>query len=99
MIGMLSEFDDLFSSRGLVVTAPQLKQTLSESELVELVPKFDGWIIGDDPATLRVFQAGRQGRLRAAVKWGVGVDNVDFRSAQTLGIAIANTPGLFAAEV
>jgi D-3-phosphoglycerate dehydrogenase len=74
-------------------------QTLAEAELLELVPRFDGWIIGDDPATAAVFEAGVRGRLRAAVKWGVGVDNVDFAAARRLGLPIANTPGMFGAEV
>ena len=74
-------------------------QTLSEAELLELVPECDGWIIGDDPATREVFTAGKAGSLKAAVKWGVGVDNVDFESARELGIAIANTPGMFGKEV
>ncbi|MCS7010095.1 MAG: phosphoglycerate dehydrogenase, partial [Anaerolineales bacterium] len=74
-------------------------QTLSEDQLVHLLPGFDGWIIGDDPATKRVLEAGRGGRLKAAVKWGVGIDNVDVRAAQELGIHIANTPNMFGEEV
>ena len=72
---------------------------MSEEELIELLPQFDGWIIGDDPATRRVFEAGKRGNLKAAVKWGVGVDNVDFEAAKDLGIPITNTPGMFGAEV
>jgi D-3-phosphoglycerate dehydrogenase len=33
------------------------------------------------------------------VKWGVGVDNVDFQACERLGIPIENTPGMFGAEV
>jgi D-3-phosphoglycerate dehydrogenase len=63
------------------------------------VPLHDGWIIGDDPATEEVFTAGKSGKLRAAVKWGIGVDNVDFSACKNLGIPITNTPGMFGAEV
>ena len=66
---------------------------------MELVPQYDGWILGDDPATFRVFEAGRQGRLRGVVKWGVGVDNVDFQAAATFGIPVGHTPGMFGDEV
>lgn len=99
MVGMLSDFERSLAERGLRPTAPPVVQTLSENELLELVPGFDGWIIGDDPATYRVLEAGRRGRLRAAVKWGVGVDNVDFDAAARLGIPVANTPGMFGDEV
>ena len=81
------------------VTAPEVVQTLSEEALCELVPQHDGWIIGDDPATRSVFEAGKQGNLRAAVKWGIGVDNVDFGACKDLGIPIINTPNMFGAEV
>jgi D-3-phosphoglycerate dehydrogenase len=74
-------------------------QTLSEDELVALVPDFDGWIIGDDPATRRVFESGKRGKLKAAVKWGIGVDNVDFEACRELAIPVTNTPGMFGAEV
>ena len=43
--------------------------------------------------------AGREGRLRAAVKWGIGVDNVDFAACEDLGIPITNTPNMFGGEV
>ncbi len=99
MLGMLPELESRLEARGLAVTAPKVEQTLPESELLELVPRFEGWIIGDDPATRRVLEAGCRGRLRAAVKWGVGVDNVDFDAARDLGLPVTNTPGMFGDEV
>lgn len=99
MLRMIDDFRALFEDRGMEVTAPTVVQTLSESELIELVPRHDAWIIGDDPATRAVFDAGRAGRLRAAVKWGIGVDNVDFAACKDLGIPITNTPNMFGAEV
>ena len=54
---------------------------MTENELCNIVPHHDGWIIGDDPATRKVFEAGQKGKLRAAVKWGIGADNVDFNAA------------------
>lgn len=89
----------MFDTHGFTVETPPVVQVMSESELVEIIGKHDGWIIGDDPATQRVFAAGKNGKLRAAVKWGVGVDNVDFDAAHELGISIANTPGMFGDEV
>ncbi|MBQ1765957.1 MAG: phosphoglycerate dehydrogenase [Aquincola sp.] len=96
---MIEEFRPLFESRGVELTPAKVVQILSEDELCALLPQFDGWIIGDDPATRRVFEAGRAGRLKAAVKWGIGVDNVDFAACKELGIPITNCPNMFGAEV
>lgn len=99
MLRAIDRFRAEFERRGIEITTPNVTQILSEPELIELVPQFDGWIIGDDPATRKVFTAGKAGRLKAAVKWGVGVDNVDFAACKDLGIPISNTPGMFGKEV
>ncbi len=99
MLGMIDDFRPLFDRHGMEVTAPTVLQTLSQPELIELLPQHDGWIMGDDPATRLVFAAGKAGRLRAAIKWGIGTDNIDFAACRDLGIPISNTPDMFGAEV
>ena len=99
MLGMIDEFRPLFGKYGIELTAPDVVQTLSVAKLKELVAEHDGWIIGDDPASRAVFESGKAGKLRAAVKWGVGTDNVDFTACSDLGIPITNTPGMFGREV
>jgi len=99
MLGMKEQFMPALEEKGVLAHCPDVIQTLSEEELIELLPDYDGWIIGDDPATRSVFEAGKKGRLRAAVKWGIGVDNVDFGACTDLGIPITNTPDMFGAEV
>ncbi|MNX34284.1 Glyoxylate/hydroxypyruvate reductase B [compost metagenome] len=99
MLRQIEVFRPLFEAKGAEVFCPQVTQTLSVEALCELVPQYDGWIIGDDPATYRVFEAGTKGRLKAAVKWGIGVDNIDFKAAETLGLPIVNTPNMFGREV
>ena len=99
MLGMLEAFVAPARELGLELVPAAVTQTLSEAELIELLPQFDGWIIGDDPATQQVFEAGQRGSLKAAVKWGIGVDNVDFKACEALGIPITNTPGMFGSEV
>jgi D-3-phosphoglycerate dehydrogenase len=99
MLRMMDELVGLFSARGVGVHCPEVVQTLPESELIALVPRFDGWIIGDDPATAAVLKAGRAGRLKAAVKWGIGVDNVDLGAARALDLPLSNTPQMFGSEV
>ena len=99
MVKRIDEFRSRFEEKGLELLIPDFIQTLSEDELIALLPTVDGWIIGDDPATEKVFAAGKAGKLKAAVKWGVGVDNVDFKAAEKLGIPISNTPKMFGGEV
>jgi len=99
MLGQIDLFTDYAAVRGLRLHPAKVTQVLSEAELKDLLPAYDGWIIGDDPATRTVFEAGQGGRLTAAVKWGIGVDNVDFAACKDLGIPIINTPMMFGAEV
>lgn len=99
MLKSINDFKDVFSAKNIELITPNVIQVLSEDELVQVVPTVDGWIIGDDPATRRVFEAGKLGNLKAAVKWGVGVDNVDFQACKDLNIPISNTPKMFGGEV
>jgi len=99
MLGMIDSFRHIFEEKGIELSAPNVVQTLSVEELKEIVPQHDGWIIGDDPATREVFEAGKAGNLKAAVKWGIGVDNVDFDACKDLNIPIINTPDMFGREV
>jgi D-3-phosphoglycerate dehydrogenase / 2-oxoglutarate reductase len=99
MLRLMEEFRPEFAAKGIELITPNVVQTLTEDELIGILPEVDGWIIGDDPATARVFEAGKNGKLRAAVKWGVGVDNVDFKACKALGIPVANTPLMFGEEV
>ena len=101
MINRVSNYTDLFKKHNLDVFCPKFQQTLSEEELINLVPKYDAWIIGDDPATRKVFEAGvsNNGKLKAVIKWGVGVDNVDFQACKDLGLPVTNTPNVFGEEV
>lgn len=99
MLGMIDEFRPLFEKYGIELTTPDIVQTLSEETLKELVAGHEGWIIGDDPASRAVFESGKAGKLKAAVKWGVGTDNVDLTACSDLGIPVTNTPGMFGREV
>ena len=99
MINKNKLFEKLYQKYNFKITIPKFTQTLSEKELCKLLPNFDGWIIGDDPATRKVFESGSKGKLKAVVKWGVGVDNVDFQACKDLNIPVTNIPGVFGEEV
>lgn len=99
MLKHIDDFRHLFEEKNIELVTPNVVQVLSEEELLQLVPTVDAWIIGDDPANARVFEAGKKGKLKAAIKWGVGVDNVDFTACEKLNIPISNTPKMFGGEV
>ena len=99
MLGLIDEFIEDFAAKGLVCVPAAVTQVKSVAELVEELPLYDAWIIGDDPANREVVAAGVRGKLKAAVKWGVGVDNVDFAAFKELGVPVENTPNVFGEEV
>lgn len=99
MLGLKEQFIPILESYGCTVVCPEFTQVMAEGDLIELMPDFDGWIIGDDPATRAVFESGKAGKLKAAMKWGIGTDNVDFDACKDLNIPITNTPDMFGGEV
>lgn len=99
MISSKAEYIDFFKNNNIEIHLPNTLQILSEDELMKLVPNFDGWIIGDDIASRKVICAGKNGRLKAAVKWGIGTDNIDFNAFKEFDIPITNTPNMFGDEV
>ncbi len=99
MIKNIKRYEAKIAEYGFDLTIPEFTQVMKEEDLIRIVPEFDAWIIGDDPATRAVFEAGKSGNLKVAAKWGVGVDNVDFEACKDLNIPITNTPMMFGEEV
>ena len=99
MLGLIDEFAEDFAAKNLTCVPGKVTQVKSVAELVKEVPLHDAWIIGDDPANREVVAAGVKGKLKAAVKWGVGIDNVDFAAFRDFGVPVENTPGVFGGEV
>lgn len=62
-----------------------------ESELLEIIEDYDGVIVGVDPFTEAVIERGK--RLKVIAKHGVGVDNIDIKTATKKGIYVTITPG------
>ena len=78
------------------VRFPELERPLDEDEMVELVRGCAGLIVGVDPVTRRVLEAGP---LRVVVKYGSGMDNIDAEAAEALGVRVSSTPGANARSV
>ena len=99
MIGMIDRFKKDFEKAKFEVTVPNFTQEMREEDLIEIIGDYDGWIIGDDPATARVIRSGVNGRLKACMRWGVGTDNIDFAAFEKYQIPVENTPKVFGREV
>lgn len=99
MVGMVHTFSKDFENANFDVTVPEFTQEMSEDALCGIIGDYDGWIIGDDPASRRVLEAGVKGRLKACMRWGVGTNNVDFEAFKEFNVPIENTPGVFGREV
>ena len=93
------DFIPLLKELDIVPTWADTVQQMTENDLIEILPHFDGWILGDDPCSEKVLQSGKAGDLRAVVKWGVGTDNIDFKALEKLNIKFSNTPSVFGNEV
>jgi D-3-phosphoglycerate dehydrogenase len=65
---------------------------LDAEDLAAVIPAYDGLIVRSSArATADVINAGD--RLKAIGRAGVGIDNIDMRTASERGIVVMNTPG------
>jgi len=78
---------------GMELVIADVRERLSEDELLRLVPTMHGAICGDDQFTERVLRAAPH--LKVISKWGTGIDSIDTTAAARLGIRVFNTPGAF----
>jgi D-3-phosphoglycerate dehydrogenase / 2-oxoglutarate reductase len=92
------EHQELLRATGLPVRFAEADRPLDELELVELVRGCWGLIVGVDPVTAAVLDAGP---LRVVVRFGSGsgTDNVDMAAARRRGVRVAATPGANARSV
>lgn len=98
MLADRARFELALRKRGCVATFLGSDQALSEDELLELAPDYDGWIAGDDAITRSVLSR-LVPKLRVISKWGSGIDSIDLKAASELGVAVYNSPGAFAEPV
>jgi len=99
MIMTLDACQERFRQEGFDIHVPEFQQQMSEAELCDLIADFDGVIAGDDPFSAKVMEIGREGKLKALAKWGIGVDAIALDRAKELGIFTSNTPNVFGDEV
>ncbi|HEX8686946.1 MAG TPA: hypothetical protein VF654_10600, partial [Pyrinomonadaceae bacterium] len=93
MLPALEEYRPRLEGEGVEVVRADVRERLSEEELLPLVAEVDGAICGDDRFTERVMRCAP--RLKVISKWGTGTDSIDARAAARLGIRVCNTPDAF----
>lgn len=67
-----------------------LRGPLKESQLINIISKYDGVICGDDEYNSKVLQKGKSGKLKYISKYGVGLDMIDLEKAKEIGISVSN---------
>jgi D-3-phosphoglycerate dehydrogenase len=98
MLAAIEEFRPLFEAEGVELFIADVRERLSEEELLAVAGTFDGAVCGDDQFTERVLRRAAP-RLRVLSKWGTGVDSIDARAAAELGVRVCNTPDAFTDSV
>ena len=95
MQGVIGEYRHIIEkvNPDIELIVPQVRERLSEQELLELIGDIDGVICGDDFFTARVIRSAP--KLKVISKWGTGIDSIDQEAASHCGIAVCNTKDAF----
>lgn len=83
---------EMLEENGFEITENLTRKKYTEDELVAIIGEYDAVVVGSDPFTRRVQEAGK-GRLKIMAKSGVGIDNIDLQAAKEFGIYVTSTPG------
>jgi D-3-phosphoglycerate dehydrogenase len=93
----IDKYRGIFKENNIDIHLPSVTQALSESDLMEIIDNYDGIIAGDDEITAKVLEKAK--KLKVISKWGVGIDAIDVKTAEKLGVRVFNTPNVFGDEV
>jgi D-3-phosphoglycerate dehydrogenase len=96
-IPVIEEYQQKLAEQDVELVPAQVKERLSEAELLEVIGDMDGIICGDDRITKQVLDAAP--RLRVISKWGTGIDSIDAEEARRRGIPVYRTPNAFSEPV
>src|SRR3989338_1123632 len=81
---------DMLKEAGLEVSLNPYGRKLFEDEIRGFLHDIDYLIAGTEPLTQRVLGSAK--RLKVISRCGTGLDNVDIKAADKLGIKVYNTP-------
>jgi D-3-phosphoglycerate dehydrogenase / 2-oxoglutarate reductase len=88
---------DFLTEHGCEVVMAARTHPLTSSELAEIIPGFDGAILGLDTCDSRVIE--KANRLRVISRYGTGFSEIDLEAASERGITVTNAPGANAPAV
>ena len=94
---VMDRFRPLLEKKGIELVVPLVKERFEEEDLLRWVGDVDGVVCGDDQFTERVLKAAP--KLKVLSKWGTGIDSIDKKTCERLGIAVRNTPNAFSKPV
>ncbi len=83
--------DEIFSQFDLDIVENNTGKTLTKQQMIELCSDVDGVIVGLDPMDEEVLRSAKN--LKAISKYGVGLDNIDLKVADELGIKVRKAEG------
>lgn len=66
-------------------------KTYTEEQMIDICSDIDGVIVGIDPMGEKVLRAAKN--LKAISKYGAGLDNIDLKVAEELGIQVKSAAG------
>jgi len=98
MIPFLDKFRPVFERYNLELVTPPVEERLEKAQILEFAGSFDGTICGDDHYSADVLEACAP-RLKVISKWGTGIDSIDLKSAEELGVRVFRTPNAFSSPV
>lgn len=98
MIPFLERFRPTFERYNLELVTVPVTERLDKDQILKYAGTFDGTICGDDSYTAEVLQACVP-RLKVISKWGTGIDSIDAKAAEELGVLVKRTPNAFTMPV
>lgn len=98
MLPFKQRFLPVFSHYGIEIIAPAVKERLSEEEILAFAGQFQGTICGDDQYSRDVIKKCSP-ELKVISKWGTGIDSIDCKAADEMGVMVGNTPNAFTLPV
>lgn len=94
---VIDRFKSELAREGIEVIVPQVRERLSERELLQYIEDIDGVICGDDRFTEKVLRSAK--KLKVISKWGTGIDSIDVEACKRIGIMVGNTSNAFTEPV
>ena len=82
---------DMLEKADLEAVVNPYGRIMTEEEMIQSIVDADALIVGVDPVTQSVIDAGKN--LKVISKYGVGLDNVDVNYAKSKGITVTITTG------